>query len=100
MRRLVLPALLVGALLSVVGCGGDSGGSSKDAVEQVSTEGGLREQVRAAQNVDASDFPSAKGKTLQQLAEEVKGGGSVEAGLASSVFTVGESRFAFGVIDD
>ena len=96
----MLAALLVGALLSLVGCGGDSGGSSKDAVEQVSTEGGLREQVRAAQNVDASDFPSAKGKTLQQLAEEVKGGGSVEAGLASSVFTVGESRFAFGVIDD
>jgi hypothetical protein len=100
MRRLVLAALLVGALFSVVGCGGDSGDSSKDPVEQVSTEGGLRDEVRAAQNVNPSDFPSAKGKTLQQLAEEVKGGGSVEAGLASSVFTVGESRFAFGVIDD
>ena len=96
----MLAALLVGALFSVVGCGGDSGDSSKDPVEQVSTEGGLREEVRAAQNVNPSDFPSAKGKTLQQLAEEVKGGGSVEAGLASSVFTVGESRFAFGVIDD
>jgi hypothetical protein len=100
MRRLLLAALLVGALLSVVGCGGDSGGSSSDPAEQVSSEGGLRDRVRAAQNVDASAFPSAKGKTLQQVAEEVKGGGSVEAGLASSVFTVGESRFAFGVIDD
>jgi hypothetical protein len=99
MRRLVLAVLLVGALVPVAGCGGDSGGSSKNPVEQVSAEGGLRERVRAAQDVKASDFPSASGKTLQQIAGEVKGGGSVEAGLASSVFTVGKSRFAFGVID-
>jgi hypothetical protein len=100
MRRLVLAALLAGALLSIVGCGGDSGGSSKDPVEQVSSEGGLRDRVRAAQQVDTSAFPSAAGKTLQQVAAEVKGAGKVEAGLASSVFTVGESRFAFGMIDD
>ena len=48
--------------------------------------------MRAAQKVDASDFPSAKGKSLQQVAEEVKGGGTVEVGLASSVFTVGDDR--------
>ncbi|HEY6594798.1 MAG TPA: hypothetical protein VI011_11940 [Asanoa sp.] len=100
MRRLVLALLLAGALLSVAGCGGDSGGSSQNPVEQVSSEGGLRDRVQAAQNVSAADFPSADGKTLQQVAEEVKGGGKVEAGLASSVFTVGQSRFAFGVIDD
>jgi hypothetical protein len=100
MRRLVLAVLLVGALVSMAGCGGSSGGSSKDPVEQVSSAGGLRDRVRAAQQVKAADFPSADGKTLQQIAEEVKGGGSVEAGLASSVFTVGKSRFAFGVIDD
>jgi hypothetical protein len=99
MRRLVLAVLLVGALVAVAGCGGDSGGSSKDPVEQVSSEGGLRDRVRSARAVSAADFPSAEGKTLQQVAEEVKGGGKVEAGLASSVFTVGESRFAFGVID-
>ena len=86
----MLAALLAGALLSVAGCGGDSGGSSKDPSSRCSAEGGLRENVRAAQHVKASDFPSADGKTLQQIAEEVKGGGSVEAGLASSVFTVGD----------
>jgi hypothetical protein len=100
MRRLLLVALLAGAVLSMVGCGGGSGGSSKDPVEQVSSEGGLRENVRAAQHVTASEFPSADGKTLQQVAEEVKGGGSVEAGLATSVFTVGTDRLGFGVIDD
>jgi hypothetical protein len=100
MRRLVVAVLLAGALVSVAGCGGDSGGSSQNPVEQVSSEGGLRDRVQAAQSVSAADFPSADGKTLQQVAEEVKGAGKVEAGLASSVFTVGQSRFAFGVIDD
>jgi hypothetical protein len=56
--------------------------------------------VRAAAAPSESDFPAASGKTLQQLAEEIKGGGSVEAGLATSVFTVGRDRLAFGVIDD
>jgi hypothetical protein len=96
MRRLVLVALLAGA---VVGCGGDNGGS-EDPVSRVPEEGGLQEQVRAASQPDASTFPSAEGKTLNQLAEEVKGGGSTEVGLATSVFTVGKSRLAFGVIDD
>jgi hypothetical protein len=98
--RLVLAALVAGALLTAAGCGGDSAGSTKDPASQVPTKGGLQDKVRAAQNVTASDFPSADGKTLQQIASEVKGGGKVEAGLASSVFTVGQSRFAFGMIDD
>ena len=99
MARL-LPALVVlYALFAVAGCGG-GGDSPKDPVEQVPAAGGLQERVRAAQQVRESDFPSAAGKTLQQIAEEVKGGGSVEAGLATSVFTVGTGRLGFGVIDD
>jgi hypothetical protein len=94
---LMLVALLAGVLLA--GCGGDDG-SSGDPVSQVPTAGGLQGKVRAAQAVRASDFPSASGKTLQQVAEEVKGGGSTEAGLATSVFTVGKNRLAFGMIDD
>jgi hypothetical protein len=99
MRRLVLAVLLAGALLAAAGCGGDGGGSGDDPAAQVPKEGGLQDSVRAAQRVKASDFPATKGKTLQQLAEEIKGGGSVEAGLATSIFTVGEARLAFGVID-
>src|SRR5918997_4433229 len=96
MRRLVLAALLVGAL---AGCGSGDGGTD-DPVSRVPEEGGLQERVRAASQPDASSFPSAEGKTLNQLAEEVRGAGSTEVGLATSVFTVGKSRLAFGMIDD
>jgi hypothetical protein len=98
MRRIVLVALL-GALVALAACGGDSEDSG-DPVTQVPKEGGLQEKVRAAATPAKSTFPAAKGKTLQQVAEEVRGGGSVETGLATSVFTVGENRLAFGVIDD
>ncbi len=93
----MLASLVAGALLA--GCGGDDG-SSADPVSRVPEEGGLQENVRAASSPKAADFPAADGKTLNQLAEEVKGGGSTEVGLATSVFTVGEDRLAFGVIDD
>ena len=98
MARLMLAALLAGALFVVAGCGSDDG-SADDPVSRVSEEGGLQERVRAAAKPAATDFPSAEGKTLNQVAEEVKGGGSTEVGLATSVFTVGESRLAFGMID-
>jgi hypothetical protein len=96
MRRLVLAALLAGAM---VGCGGDDG-NSDDPVSRVPAEGGLQENVRAASKPDASIFPAVEGKSLNELAEEVRGGGSTEVGLATSVFTVGEDRLAFGMIDD
>jgi len=99
MARLVLALVALCAVFPVAGCGGGDT-SSKDPVEQVPATGGLQEKVRAAQQVSETDFPSAAGKTLQQIAEEVKGGGSVEAGLATSVFTVGTARLGFGVIDD
>lgn len=88
--------LLAGAM---VGCGGD-GGSSDDPVSRVPAEGGLQENVRAASQPDASIFPSAEGKSLSEVAQEVKGAGSTEVGLATSVFTVGKDRLAFGMIDD
>jgi hypothetical protein len=96
-RGLGLAALLC-ALVLAAGCGGDE--ESGDPISQVPNEGGLQERVRAAAAPKESEFPAASGKTLQELAEEIKGGGSVEAGLATSVFTVGRDRIAFGVIDD
>jgi hypothetical protein len=95
--RLVLAALLTAFLFA--GCGGGSD-SSGNPIEQVPNTGGLQDRVRASQDVKLGEFPAAKGKTLQQVAEEVKGAGSVDVGLASSVFTVGENRLAFGMIDD
>jgi hypothetical protein len=92
-------AALLGALLLVAGCGGD-GDDSADPVSRVPAEGGLQEQVRAASQPTEGEFPASRGKTLQELAEEIRGGGSAEAGLATSVFRVGKDRLAFGVIDD
>jgi hypothetical protein len=96
--RLVLAALLAASLLA--GCGGGDSGASEDPVSQVPKQGGLQDKVRAAQQVNKGDFPSANGKSLQDVAAEVKGAGSTEVGLASSVFNVGENRLAFGMIDD
>jgi hypothetical protein len=93
----VLAALLAATVLA--GCGGD-GGSSGNPVEQVPESGGLQDRVRAAQAVNEADFPSVKGKSLQDVANEVKGAGSSQVGLASSVFTIGENRLAFGMIDN
>jgi hypothetical protein len=95
MRRLVLAGLLTCA---IVGCGGDGG--SEDPVSRVPEDGGLQQRVRAASQPDTSGFPASEGKTLNQLADEIKGGGSTEVGLATSVFTVGRARLAFGMIDD
>ena len=91
--------MLVGLLLALGGCGGGDA-SSDSGVEQVPAAGGLREQIRAAQDVDTAAFPAAEGRTLDEVATEIRGGGTVEVGLASSVFTVGPNRLAFGVIDD
>ena len=93
-------AAVATAMLVLAGCGGDSE-EPADPAGQVSQEGGLQERVREAAAPDESIFPASQGKTLEQLAAEVRGGGATEVGLASSVFTTGgEDRLAFGVIDD
>jgi len=94
---LLSTALIAGALLT--GCGGETADSGSDPIAQVPAEEGLREQVAAAREVQASDFPSASGQTLAGLARSM-GARDGEAALASSVFTVGDNRLAFGTIDD
>ena len=93
----LLPVLLAAAAL-VAGCGGGED-AAKDPASQVPASGGLREKVRAAQAVTAADFPAAGGRTLQQVADQ-SGTGGPELGMATSVFTPGKNRVAFGVIDD
>ena len=93
----LLPVLLAVAALAA-GCGGDDT-TAKDPASQVPAEGGVREKVRAAQAVTAADFPAADGRTLQQVADSA-GSAGPELGMASSVFTVGPNRVAFGMIDD
>ena len=95
MGRLPLALLAVAVLLA--GCGG-ADNSDKDSASQVPATGGLREKVRAAQAVNAADFPAAGGRTLQEVANSA-GSAGPELGMASSVFTPGKNRVAFGMID-
>src|SRR4051812_4496140 len=90
-------AAAVAAVLAATGCGGSK--KSDDPVDQVAASGGLRERVRAASDPQPAEFPATKGRSLQDVANEI-GAGKLEAALASSVFTVGPNRLAFGVIDD
>jgi hypothetical protein len=79
----------------VAGCGGSA--ASRDPVNQVPQASGFRERVRSATQPKAAEFPAAKGRTLQELADGVASGPTLAK--AGSVFTHGENRFAFGVID-
>ena len=96
----LLAAATCALVLALAGCGGDDedgAAPAEDPVTQVPS--GLQEQVRAAQDPQASDFPAPQGKTLQELADSI--GGGPEMGLAGSIFRAGEkNRVAFGVIDD
>ena len=93
-----LPPVLLVAVALLAGCGG-GGSDSKDPVAQVPAAGGVRAQVRAAPSVTAADFPSADGRTLQQVADAA-GTTGPELGMASSIFDVGNDRLAFGIIDN
>jgi hypothetical protein len=95
-RRLVSIMAVAAAAILLAGCGGgdDEGG---DGLRNVPAEGGLREQVGAAADPAASDFPSVQGRTLQEIADSLTAG--PEAGLASQRLTTGRNRLAFGVID-
>jgi hypothetical protein len=92
-RGQTMMAALAAAVI-LAGCGGSE---ERSPVEQLPAEGGLREKVSAAASPSRADFPSAEGRTLQEIADAV--GGGPEAALATSVLTVGETRLAFGVID-
>jgi hypothetical protein len=94
--------LTLSLALFVAACGGSdktTGTSKSDAVQNVSSEKGVRENVKKASTPTVAEFPSAKGATLQELADKVAAG--PQLALASSVFTSpGDSRMAFGMIAD
>ncbi|MDQ3588174.1 MAG: hypothetical protein M3375_07500 [Actinomycetota bacterium] len=79
--------------LSVAGCGEDT--TSTPPSGQSSAE--FQRALDKAGSPRAADFPHPRGKTLQQVADRVKAGPQI--GLATSVFTQGRSRIAFGLLD-
>jgi hypothetical protein len=101
-RRLCLSLLsLTLAVPALAGCGGgsgsDSGGGQAQAPPGVSQQDFERRLAEAASSTKA-DFPAAGGRTLQAIADTVQAGPQI--GLATSVFTPGAERLAFGMIDN
>lgn len=90
---LVRSGLLVLAIV-LAGCGGDDGGPGQTTPD---ADARYARALERAQGVSPSEFPDARGRALQEIADRV---GAVQAGLASSEFRVGSNRLAFGVIDD
>jgi hypothetical protein len=89
--RWTLCLVAVGATFAALGCGGDDDGDAGRGRQSAAFE----RELAAAQRPAVADFPPARGKTLQQIADGVK---AVRAGLATSEFTRGPNRVAFGVI--
>ena len=90
-----LVPLLAAAALGLGACGGDGDDAREPRGPSSAT---LRAELAKATDVDPATFPSAQGKTLDELGREIDGTGP-DVGLATSVFPAGKPRIAFGVID-
>jgi hypothetical protein len=88
--------LLLGAVLGG-GCGGDGG---SDSGSEGARAAEARQQLNGADAPSVADFPRPQsGQTLQALADSIGAAGS-QVGMASSVFTPGKNRVAFGVLSE
>src|SRR3954468_23591117 len=89
-----LPFAVAAALLAA-GCGGSDSGAPKPPPGVSKKD--FAAEMAAASTATAADFPAVNGRTLEQMANSATAGNQV--GFASSVFTPGDNRLAFGVID-
>ena len=81
--------------ITCIGCGSGSGDPVAPSKPSSST---LRGQLKLATASTVADFPAVERRTLDQVATALDGTGPL-VGLATSVFTPGVNRLAFGVID-
>jgi hypothetical protein len=87
------------ALLAALAAGCSSGGDEEQPQTERPTARALAERLGRATDPGAADFPAVRGRTLQEIGDEI-GVTGTELGLATSVFTPGRNRLAFGVISD
>jgi hypothetical protein len=78
----IIAAGLLACVLVAAGCGGDDGGEAADRPPPPATP---------------EQFPSAKGKTLLELYNELPGGGGPVLAPALDHFVAGENRYSFGL---
>ncbi len=95
---------LLAAVLALAGCGSSGSTHSHGTSSSTSTTGRTStttapkpavDELAAAEDPRAGQFPSAHGRSLQQLAKAVKG--SAQLGAATGTFTPGTRRFAFAL---
>ncbi len=83
------------AVAGVSGCGGEQRDASQPAQPSSAS---LRADLGAATRPSVGDFPAVAGRTLQEVADQAVTTSGPQVGLATSVFTPGVNRVAFGVI--
>jgi hypothetical protein len=83
------------AVVLLAGCGDDDGGPEPPPGQSRSQ---FERTLDEAADVDAGDLADAGGRSLQEVADTVTSGG-LQVGLATSEYTPGENRLAFGLID-
>ncbi len=97
-------AALLAAALALFGCGSSASSTSSTGTAAPATSAGPTSttapppavaELPAAERPSLGQFPSADGRTLQQLGALVKA--SVQLGAATGSFTPGVRRFAFGL---
>ncbi len=101
MPRLPIPTALLAlacaaATIPAAGCGGTGGGGG-GASSPNATPPPAPPAVAAAEHPRASEFPAANGRSLRALAGRL--GAGPQVALATTAYTPGGNRLAFGVID-
>jgi hypothetical protein len=88
-------AALLTIAAALAGCGSSSSTSSAPGGSTASAPTPAIDELAAAEHPQASDFPGAGGRTLQQLGALAKS--AVQLGPATGTFTPGTGRVAFGL---
>ena len=102
MPRLPIPTALIAlacaaAAIPFAGCGG-AGSTGGGASSPNATPPPPPPDVARAGHPTVADFPAVRGRTLRQLADSLYSGGP-DVALATSVYTPGRNRVAFGLIE-
>jgi hypothetical protein len=104
-RLLLMAAVGLVACLALAACGGGSGASGSGMASAALPAQTTRtaasfpapaiNELAAAQSPQRGEFPAADGRSLKQLALQVKG--TAQLGPGTGTYTVGRTRFAFAL---